>query len=726
MSWNPGVEHILGYGEEEWLGQLAEIIFTPEDRAQGVPQAEMNSAAREGRSADIRWHLRKNGERFYVEGTMVALRDQTGQLLGFSKIMRDVTERKKQEESLRQQRNTFDAVLSNILDHAFTFDRAGRFTYANKPVLALFNQSPEEIIGKNFFDLPCPPALADRLQRHITQVLDTRQSVQDKTPFSDPRTGEVRHYDYTLAPVLAENGLVEAVAGSSRDVTVREQMEAAHRASEQRLQALVSASSEVLYRMSPDWSEMRQLGGGGFVPNTESANPDWLQEYIHPDDQAAVSAAIETAVRTKGIFELEHRVRRVDGTLGWTHSRAVPIVGADGEIAEWFGAASKITARREAELERDRLLLQIETERARLQQVFAQAPVAIAVFRGRDLVVEMANPVYRAVLQGREVVGRRFAEVMPDLGQEVWDVFKRVIDTGEPYAKNEWHIPYDYDQDGIPEDHWFNVAYHPLREIDSTVSGFVSVHTEVTAQVRARQDLERINQALAQVNGSLEEFAYVASHDLQEPLRMVNIYTQLLLKSWESEEAKRNLYAGIIQNGVQRMETLIHDLLSFSRAIHTRQETIGTAKLSVSLSEALIVLKARLEESGAIVTVAALPPVRGDSQQLSHVFQNLLENAMKYRSPNRRPEIQITATREQQHWIVAVRDNGIGFEPRYAKQIFGLFKRLHRNEYPGTGLGLAICQRIAERSGGRIWAESQPGVGSTFFISLPSIEEEPA
>ncbi len=725
VSWNPGVERILGYGKEEWLGQLVERIFTPEDRAQGVPQQEMASAAQEGRSPDIRWHLHKDGERLYVEGTMVALRDKRGQLLGFSKIMRDITERKKQEERSRQQRHTFDSVLSRIPDQAYTFDRAGRFTYANQPLLALLQQSPEEIIGKSFFDLPCPPVLAGRFERQIQQVFDTQHSLRDDTPFVDPMTGETRHYEYILAPVLSKDGSVEAVSGSSRDITERERMKRAESASEQRFGALVSASSDVLYRMSPDWTEMRQLGGGGFVPDTDSANPDWLQDYIHPDDQPAVWDEIQTAVRTKGIFELEHRVRRVDGTLGWTHSRAIPILDADGEVLEWFGAASDITERRSASAERDRLLQQIETERQRLQQAFAQAPVSVIVFRGQDFLVELVNPSFQALLVGRDLVGHRFADVMPELEADVWEVLQRVLETGEPFLATDWHVPYDYDQDGAPEDRWFNFAFNPLREADGTVSGLIAVLTEVTVQVRARQDLERTNQELARVNGSLEEFAYVASHDLQEPLRMVNIYTQLLLQSSNGEREKREQYARFVQDGVQRMESLIHDLLTFSRTIHNGQEPVATAALSVSLSEALTVLKARMEESGAIVTASPLPIVRGDGQQWAHVFQNLLENSIKYRAPDRVPEIHITAEREQHQWIVAVRDNGIGFEPQYAKQIFGLFKRLHRNEYPGTGLGLAICQRIVERSGGRIWAESQPGVGCAFFVSVPSLDEEP-
>ena len=144
--------------------------------------------------------------------------------------------------------------------------------------------------------------------------------------------------------------------------------------------------------------------------------------------------------------------------------------------------------------------------------------------------------------------------------------------------------------------------------------------------------------------------------------------------------------------------------------------------MTVALQEALAVLDSRIEESGAVITTEAMPRVRGDTAQLAHVFQNLLSNALKYRKPEVRPEIHVSAILEGEHWNIAVRDNGIGFEPRYAERIFGLFKRLHKDEYPGTGLGLAICHRIVQRYGGRIWAEGNPGTGATFYLSLPQAE----
>jgi light-regulated signal transduction histidine kinase (bacteriophytochrome) len=158
--------------------------------------------------------------------------------------------------------------------------------------------------------------------------------------------------------------------------------------------------------------------------------------------------------------------------------------------------------------------------------------------------------------------------------------------------------------------------------------------------------------------------------------------------------------------------------------IHSDGVPAGTADLAESLSHALLTLRPRIDETRAIITAGALPKVRGDSTQIAHVFQNLFTNSLKYRKTDTRPEIHISAERAGNQWIVSVRDNGIGFEQKYAERIFGLFKRLHKEEYAGTGLGLAICQRIVERFGGRMWAEGRPDNGATFFFVLTGVEAQ--
>jgi len=226
-------------------------------------------------------------------------------------------------------------------------------------------------------------------------------------------------------------------------------------------------------------------------------------------------------------------------------------------------------------------------------------------------------------------------------------------------------------------------------------------------------------EALRRTNSELEEFAYVASHDLQEPLRMVNIYAEKLVRKY-ADAANREArdYAEYIGQGVTRMDELIRDLLSYSRTIRADLRTHRTVDLSDVVSRALAVLRPQITETSAAVDAAGLPAVCGDANQLVHVFQNLLSNSLKYRS-EQPPRIAIAAERKDRCWVISVRDNGIGFDPQYADRIFGLFKRLYADEYPGTGLGLAICKRIIERHGGRIWAESKAHEGATFYFSLP-------
>ncbi len=382
--------------------------------------------------------------------------------------------------------------------------------------------------------------------------------------------------------------------------------------------------------------------------------------------------------------------------------------GADDYLVKPF-SARELLARVGAQIG-----LRRERQRAqrRLQQIFHQAPVGIIVLRGPELIVELANPVYQTLMQDRDLIGRPFREVVPELQQVIWDAFDSVLTTGRPFVFTDFHVPYDQNHDGIIEDHWFNAVYHPLLELDGKVAGIIAVVAEVTGQVRARMELERVNQ-------ELEEFAYVSSHDLQEPLRMVSIYSQLLLDSIPALGEEAEMYAGFVREGVTRMEALIKDLLTYSRIVHPEQDDPKSTDLNESLQEALHVLKIRIDESGAVVKSDKLPRVIGEPFQLALVFQNLLSNAIKYRGRDARPFIQIRAKEQDDRWVVSIEDSGIGFDPQHSERIFGLFKRLHKGNYPGTGLGLAICKRIVERYGGEIWATS-PGEGKGAVFSFSS------
>lgn len=260
----------------------------------------------------------------------------------------------------------------------------------------------------------------------------------------------------------------------------------------------------------------------------------------------------------------------------------------------------------------------------------------------------------------------------------------------------------------------------PVRDISGKVTRWFGTNTDIDEQ-------KRVEEALRRANRDLEQVAYVTSHDLQEPLRMVNIYSQLLLKRLGPQtDVQLQEFAGYVRTGVRRLELLIRDLLDYARATHDQDGAFaGIADMTSALRRAMSLVDTSVQENQAEITLEPLPSVIGDEAQLSHVFQNLLSNAIKYRKPAEAPRVRVGARKLDGQWVISVRDNGIGFDQEQAERIFGLFKRLHREEeYPGTGLGLAICKHIVERHRGRIWAESQPGVGSTFFVALPGAPNE--
>jgi len=264
----------------------------------------------------------------------------------------------------------------------------------------------------------------------------------------------------------------------------------------------------------------------------------------------------------------------------------------------------------------------------------------------------------------------------------------------------------------------------------SKVAVFIELFKKTQEVRRQEQALRALNAQLEQrvaertaemqrSNEELQQFAYVVSHDLQEPLRVVASYVQQLAERYQDKlEAEANELISYALDGAKRMQQLIVDLLAYSRIETTGQEFAPTDCEGV-LQRVLGDLRVAIEESGAEVTHDPLPQVMADNVQLGQVLQNLLGNAIKFRS-QQPPRIHVSARQEGQQWVFSVRDNGIGINPRYAERIFGIFERLHpRTEYPGTGIGLAICKKIVERHGGQIWVESEPGKGAAFFFTLP-------
>jgi len=265
-----------------------------------------------------------------------------------------------------------------------------------------------------------------------------------------------------------------------------------------------------------------------------------------------------------------------------------------------------------------------------------------------------------------------------------------------------------------------SLTVSPVKDADGRIVGASKVARDITELVRQEEDLQAANAALQRANADLQQFADSASHDLQEPLRMVAAYSQLLQQRFGGQLGEiGDKYIGYAVEGAMRMESLLAALRTYTQLSLSEKEPREDVDAGAVLETALSNLKVAIQESGASITRTALPRIRMYEFQVEQLFQNLIGNAIRYRG-DEAPRISIAAERHGEEWQFSVQDNGIGIEPQFQEQIFGIFKRLHsKTEYPGTGMGLAICQRIVERAGGRIWVESQPGKGSTFYFTVP-------
>ncbi len=394
----------------------------------------------------------------------------------------------------------------------------------------------------------------------------------------------------------------------------------------------------------------------------------------------------------------------------------------------------------------DRKHLRVTTDKLaeKVQELEALNLRLAALSRQYELILNAASDgIFEINTEGRITFANPAAAKMLGydadklIGMALGDITHPLKAKGKPYSPEERLTLEGFKQDatqhGTDDLFWrsdgasfpVECTSTPIQEGEALV-GQVVVFKDITEQVRteavrrrAEEQLEQMAAELARSNADLEQFAYVASHDLQEPLREVASMVQLLQLRYQSQlDGEADEIIGLAVEGVTRMQALIRDLLALAR-VGTRAHPFEPTDVEAALQTALANLAVALRESGAVVTHDALPTVMAEPSQLIQLLQNLIGNAVKFHGALT-PEIHVGAEHLPGEWRFSVRDNGIGIEPQHFQRIFAVFQRLHtRREYPGTGIGLAVCKKIVERHGGRIWVESQPGQGSTFYFTLP-------
>jgi PAS domain S-box-containing protein len=505
-------------------------------------------------------------------------------------------------------------------------------------------------------------------------------------------------------------------------VAERRRTEARLREAELRVSSFVENTEDLVTVVNPrgELTYVNQACRTIFGLEPEEALGRVAFEFIHPDDRAATQQAFTSWLEQKvESASFENRQVALDGSVRDTLWTIMLRYDADGQPESVWSIARDITGRKQIEREAQQ----------RTRQLFSfleEIPAGVFV-----LDAEQGKPFY-ANRYAVDLLGRGVdPAATPDTLAQVYQA--NVAGTDEPYPQERMPLvralsgersaveDMELQREGRRVS--LHVAGAPIPGPGGEVAFAAAVFLDVTAQREAEQALQASLDDLERSNQELEQFAYVASHDLQEPLRMVASYTQLLAERYQGQlDDKADKYIGYAVDGARRMQGLINDLLALSR-VGTQGKPPAPTDCAAVVAEVLEGLDRAVQESGARVTVEALPLVLADRAQLGQVFQNLIGNAIKFCGDGA-PEIAISAAAEGAGWAISVADRGLGIDPRHFERIFVIFQRLHgRGEHPGSGIGLAIVKKIVERHGGKIRVESSAGSGARFTFTLPAAEE---
>lgn len=400
---------------------------------------------------------------------------------------------------------------------------------------------------------------------------------------------------------------------------------------------------------------------------------------------------------------------RASGEIG-TLARAFKSMAT--EVAEKRASLSKALA------EQRRINAELHEKSARerlLGMAVDTSDDAIIIHDLEGRILTWNDAATRLYGYGQDEVGGQRTELIipPDRHDEFYDLLEKVR-AGEPVRHFE---TVRLTKEGERVD--VSLSISPVRDETGELIGASKIARDITERKRADAERATRTEELARSNAELEQFAYIAAHDLQEPLRMVASYTELLSQRYKGQlDERADKYIGYAVDGAKRMKLLINDLLAFSR-VKSQGQPFADVDMEALLRSVLASLHGVIEASGAKVEVKGMPNVMGDEVQLGQVFQNLIGNAIKFHS-DRPPKIYVRAKKRDGVWVFSVADNGIGIERKFAERIFQMFQRLHeRGRYEGSGIGLAISKKIVERHGGKIWFESSPGLGTTFYFTIP-------
>lgn len=679
------------------------------------------------------------------------VRDESASIAGILVICNETTSKVRAMQRMQDSERTMSSIVMHApIGICFLSGEPLQAELANNIFLQLSGKSREELLSRPYWEIF--PELKDRYSQPLKLVMDTGipfERKEEKVALTRKGIVETIYVDVVIERMRSpDEDLKKTLIILAIDVTDKVRARQKIEESEQRYKTLITESTVAIamyvgedFRvqyvndiMIRYWGKDKTVIGKPFhqaIPELHG------QPFLDLLKEVFRSGKTYTGKEEEAILDAGGHLKSF-----YYNYIYKPLKDAEGKVYGIHHMAMDVT---EQVLARKK----VEQNEAILRNVILKAPVAMCILRGPEFVVEIANEkMFRIWGKERDqMIGRPVFSILTEAKEQGFEqILQKVFETGESFSAVAVPILLPREE-GVEPIH-VNFLYEPFREADGNISGVITVATDVTDQVLARQRIEDLvaertqeladsNKNLKRSNDELAQFAYIASHDLQEPARKINTFTEMLQKSLKGlDERERTLLAKIEQSST-RMLSLIRDVLGYSQLLKEYHRT-SKIDLNQTLDNVRTDFELLIEEKSASIIADPLPIVEGIPVQVNQLFSNLISNALKFAHKERKPAILIKASPmnaaelsrypelrpDLKYFRISFQDNGIGFNQRNARQIFDIFQRLHgRSEYEGTGIGLAMCKRIAQNHKGDILAESVEGKGATFHVFFPESQE---
>ena len=724
MAWSPEIYGFLGLqpaSAEPSLATWSQFIH-PEDRAAAVESVIHALRTCESFNTEFRVLTASGGVRWLLAlGKVFA--DSSGAAERLAGVNLDISERKQAEVELRraeQQRRLITDSLPVLISYV---DAEGRYQFNNKTYEVWFGNNAAHVHGRRVQDV-IGEAAYRTIEPHLQAALRGEpQTFEALLPYRHVGT---RHVQAQYVPDRAEDGTVRGYFALIEDITERKRLERSLRDSEERYRSIVEAAAEGIWIIDTS-------GRTAFVNRRMAELLGCAEEevigrscfdYLHPDEQERAREGFQRRKREGDLEAREYRFVRSDGGIVWLSFVGSPMYDGNGSMTGVLAMCTDTTGRHAAEQRIHELNAELMAKVGELETLLNVIPVGIAFTYDPDCRTVRLNPAGERLFgmagshtgRNASLTGPEAASLPYRMTRDGHEIpaddlpLQTTVRTGEALREVEFEI---VRQDGevIDAVGWTS----PLVAASGDRVGAVAAYLDLSER-------KRMEKALRRANAALEQFAYAAAHDLQEPVRNVSLYTQLIARRYDGKlDPRADDYMRITVEGARRMQNLIQDLLSYTRATSARDEAGAYSEAGVAMEEVLGNLRTAIETAQARIAYEGLPLVGVRYSELVQLLQNLVSNALKYRGAEP-PLVHVSAQEHGKQWVFTVRDNGQGIAPDYHERIFRIFKRLHGRDVPGTGIGLAICERIVTHYGGRIWVESEVGKGAAFHFTLPGVE----